>query len=49
MIHDDITGKVGGYGVFQHLGEAGRRELQDAWIGETTARYLSAGSRRGTR
>ncbi len=45
--HEDITGKWDGYGVFQHLGEAGRRALQDDWIGETQARYLSAGSRRG--
>jgi hypothetical protein len=44
--HEDITGKWDGYGVFQHLGEAGRRALQDDWIGETQARYLSAGSRR---
>jgi len=44
--HDQITGKVGGYGAFQQLGREGRRELQNEWVAESTARYLSAGSRR---
>jgi hypothetical protein len=47
--HEDITGKWGGYGVFDALGAAGRSELQDGWIAETTSRYLSAGNRRSRR
>lgn len=47
--HDQITGQVGGYGVFQAMGRDGRRALQDEWIGATTSRYFSAGSRRSTR
>ncbi len=47
--HEDITGKWGGYGVFQELGEVGRRELQNDWIALATSLFKGHGGRRGTR
>jgi len=39
--HRMITGIVGGYGIWDWLGEDGRREMQDNWIRETQRRLVA--------
>lgn len=39
--HRMITGVVGGYGIFQWLGEGGRREMQNNWIKATQAELVA--------
>ena len=45
--HRQITNHTGPFKAGSALASEGLRALQDGWIAETQARYLSAGSRRG--